>query len=299
MVRNQESSVSPLLAVAWQLGRNVHGRKLNTGGELDEYLRSIVEETDATLADARIEPYRTDGGEPEAETVYLTARSDRIDTALIDELSRGEDLDFANLAELRTRRLACYAIVDGVGEQRRLYVRRQDPVKLASKRLFTFLMAGSLDRLDAPVLAFDDFVDVVIEEDRIFVLNPKGFESLFRGSELVLEAVPKWVDELRGHVPFGDGSRDVLLANVRRNGIHRRKLLAILDSPYVSTLTPKRIRKRMKQHGLEHERLLPEDTLQLNEQDIEAVLRLLNEELYRGDFSNRPLAANGKRLFKP
>jgi hypothetical protein len=297
MQRSTSMSPVPSLAVAWRTRQSVHGRKLNTGGDLQEYLQFIVEQTDALLSDSTIKRYRPDGGDGEPGELYAAKRDNRLDAALIDELSRGEGLDFADQAELRQRRLTCYAIVKGSGSNQRIYVRRQDPVRLASKRLFSSLMDGPLTELDAPVLAFDEFIDVVIEADRVIVLNPKGFESLFRDSATVLAAVPQWVDELRGYVNFSDESRELLLDAVGRNSLHRNKLLAILDSAYASQLTPKIIRKRMKRHGLDHEELLDGDTLRLTQASLGDVLKLLNEDLYRGDFSDEHFAASGKRPF--
>ncbi len=289
---------APTLAVAWRTGQKVHARRLNIGGELQDYLQQIVTDVDSLISQVTIEDYRPDGGDAEADVLFAAKRDDRIDAALIDELARGEDLDFASEAELRKRHLSCYAIVRGAGADQRIYVRRQDPVKLASKRLFAALLDGPLTELDSPVLAFDDYIDVVIERDRIIVLNPKGFESLFRDSEAVLAAVPKWVDELRVHVSFSDESAGILQAAVRRNSVHRNKLLAILDSDHVASLTPKRIRKRMKQHGLDHAGLLVGDTLHLTEESLSDVLKLLNEDLYKGDFSDVHFAASSKRPFR-
>jgi hypothetical protein len=269
---------------------------LNTGGDLNQYLLGIAGESDSLAAEAKSEPYRPDGGETEPGVIYHAKRDDRIDSELIDELARGEDLDFADDVDLK-RPIACYAIVLGMGVDQRVYVRRQSPVKLARKRLFAAVFDGPITALQTPVLAFDDYIDVIIDAERIVVLNSKGFESLFRDSEAVLEAVPKWVGELRGHVGFSDESGDILSVAVRRNSFHRNKLLAILDSEYVDTLTPKRIRKRMKQHGLNHEELLVDDVLQITEENLGDVLKLLNEDLYKGDFSDRQFAASGKRPF--
>lgn len=290
--------VAPTLAVAWRIGQNVHGRKLNVGGDLQDYLEQIVERTDTLIGSAHLESYRPDGGDAEPDVYFVAKRDDRIDETLIGELSRGEDLDIADEPELRKRHLACYAIAVGAGQNQRIYVRRQDPVKLANKRLFASLMDGPLTELVSPVLAFDEYIDVVIEHDRVIVLNPKGFESLFRDSEAVLAAVPKWVDELRVHVSFSEASVDIIQAAVRRNSVHRNKLIAILDSDHVAALTPKRIRKRMRQHGLDHEELFVGDTLHLTEESLGDVLKLLNEDLYRGDFSDVHFAASGKRPFR-
>ncbi len=290
--------VLPVLAVAWRTGKHAHGRKLRTGGDLDTFLQDVVKETIAIIESSTFEAYRPDGGEPEDGTLFVTERNQRIDTELIDELSHGDNLDFVDQPDLRKRHFACYALVIGSEESKRIFIRRQDPVKLAKKRLFTSLGAGPLNEIESAVLTFDEYIDVVIEADRIIILNPKGFESLFRDSEAVLEAAPKWVGELRGHVEFSDEGQEILLNSIRRNGIHRRKLLAILDSGYASTLTPKRIREQMKKHELDHEEWLIDDVLQVTESNVGSVLKLLNDDLYRGDFSDEHFAASGKRVFR-
>ena len=54
----------------------------------------------------------------------------------------------------------------------------------------------------------------------------------------------------------------------------------------------------MRQHGLDHEELFVGDTLHLTEESLGDVLKLLNEDLYRGDFSDVHFAASGKRPFR-
>lgn len=289
---------TPLLAVAWRTAQRSHGRKLNTGGDLQQYLQQIVDQTDSIVDGSTIEAYRPDGGEPEPGILFSTEISDRIDTALIEELNRGEDLDFAERNELRKHRLSCYALITGMEGNQRLYLRRQNPVRLAGKRLYSSLMNGPLTEVQDPVLSFDDRIDVVVEPGRVIVLDVRSFESLFRDSETVLEAVPKWIDEFQSHVKISEEGREVLLTSVRRNSIHRRKLLAILESPYANTLTPERIRNRMEHHGLDHSALLVEETLQVTEGSLSDILKLLNEDLYRGDFSDEHFAASGKRVFR-
>lgn len=294
---NSQDDNKPAVTVAWRTGGPVHARKLNAGSELSSHLEAMIEHTDATLEASTLLQYRPDVGEAEEGVVYSAERNERIDDELIQSLLKGQELDFAELDELREKRLSCYAAVQQRNEVSRLYIRRQNPVKLASKTLFSAIAGGALDKLKQPVLAFDDQIDVVVEGTQIFILNIRGFESLFRDSDMVLEAAPKWVDELRDHVRISASGREELLAGVTRNSLHRRKLLSILDSSHIDKLTPKRIAKRMRKHNLDPAEHLVNDELAITKNNMDSILKLLNEDLYRGDFSDEHFAASGKTRF--
>jgi hypothetical protein len=74
----------------------------------------------------------------------------------------------------------------------------------------------------------------------------------------------------------------------------RRKVLGILKSKYLATLTPDVLRAKMRERGLDANVLMSGDELVITKETERDVLLLLNEDLWTGDFSGEQYAAARK-----
>lgn len=280
------------LAVAWGVGGRVHGRMVNTGQAVAEALRQAAAGTVSSMSSGHA--YDPDA-DMEENTHLVADRIELLDTDLVETLEAGAALPLASQEDVRTKRLSCYAAVIGSGDSRTIFVRKRSPVKLATQSIVATLFDGTLNRVEEPILAFDDRYDAILTSDKVYVLDKKQFESMFKDSDAVLAKAPAWVDALAEDIPVSEASKEVLVESLRRNTFYRSKFHAILRRPHVKQLTPQVLKKKMLAHGLNPDVLMPDNELNFSPETMKDLLRLLNEDLFIGDFSSEQFAAGSKR----
>jgi Domain of unknown function (DUF4868) len=289
-----DMDASATLIVAWRSGRQAYARVLKAGGDVIEVLRSYAKESLQKVTQDRGRQYNPDD-EQEDEDSYLSANQDELfDTALLAQIKRGSSLPLVSPDDLRRRSLALYALLVGnTPESRAIFVRRNNPVKLASKGLVA-IFDQTLTRVTEPVLAFDSGFDLMLYSDEVWIFNQRNFEALFKESAAVLAQTAAWVDKLAQALPIADEGRQWLATRLRQNSVMRRKVQSILRSDYLSMLTPETLTKKMTEHGLDPARLIINGVLIFNKDTETDMLRLLNEDLWTGDFSGDQYAATRK-----
>jgi Domain of unknown function (DUF4868) len=281
------------LVVAWRTGRNAHGRMLKAGGSVISALRSHAKESLAKVSSDQGHRYNPDDEQEEAP--FLTADQDELlDTALLAQLKIGSSLPLITPNDVRQRPLALYALIIGNdSDSRMIFIRKGNPVSLASKSIITVL-DQTLTRVTQPILAFDSTFDVILHGSTVWILNQKHFEALFKESDAVLARTSEWADRLSEVLPIADDSKEWLTQRLRQNSIMRRKIQSILRSQYLSSLTPDVLRKHMAIHGLDPADLMRDDNLVFNKDTEHDMLLFLNEDLWAGDFSGDQYAAARK-----
>ena len=281
------------LVVAWAYGKAYQSRVVQVSESVATTLRSH-----AAVAAERLQDGATYAPDADMEdNSHLESdRDESIDTALVQELSKGASLDVATEHELRTKRLNCHALVITTSEQTTLFVRKRSPIQLASKSLVARLVDDRLDRLGSPLFAFDDRYDAIFTQDKVYVLDKKAFEGLFKDSPAVLAKTNDWIAEVGQYVPFVPGSVEQLQVVLKRNSVLRNKFLAVKGRAYLQSITPDALREEMKRHGMDPLEFMEGDSLKVTGQNVKSVLRLLNEDLFQGGFSQQAYAASTKRV---
>lgn len=286
------SAGDPALIIAWRQGSTLHGRTVKIGGDVAAGLQQFAEACASQLNDDA--PLYDPDSPPEDDPQRTAPREEAYDADLLDVLSVGSSHPKADEADY-SRRLICWAVVMGTGEDQTIYVHRSSPVQLASKPLIAGLFDDSLARLTDHVLAFDPNFDLVITPEKLYILDHKDFEALFKDSDAVLARSKEWSEKLTTQLPSTEGSAAAVEAILRRNSVMRRKVTSILRRPYFEELKPEILLDRLTQHGMDEEIHFPDGKLNFTEETIVALVRLLNEDLFRGDFSNEQFAASGKQ----
>lgn len=291
MSGNDESAV---VVVAWRMGKKAHARVVKAGGDVTAELRSYAAATENKILNGSGRDYDPND-EQDEETTYLKAdREELLDTALLEEILKGASLPLASDEVLRERPLVLYALLTGNDPGRlRAYVRKKSPVYLGKKGLVT-LFDQTLTRVEKPLLAFDEFFDLVIYPQDVKILHQKNFEGLFKESQAVLAKTFEWAESLSKSIPLSPDSVEWLAKRLRETSVMRRRVQSILKSEYLPSLTIETLQLKMEQQGLDPERLIKENSLVLNKETEREVLLFLNEDLWTGDFSGDQYAASRK-----
>jgi hypothetical protein len=280
------------LVVIWRQGSVVHGRRLKTGGTVAQTLRKFATDCAATLKpDA---PLYDPDSPPEDDPQRTAPREEAYDTDLLDALSKGGSHPVGKPEDLDNH-IVCWAVAFGVEEDRMVFVHKNSPIQLARKPLVAGFADATLTQMSDPVLAFDPNFDLVITPDKLYILDHKDFEGLFKDSDAVLARAKDWSKELTSKLPSTDGSAEAVEAILRRNGVVRRKVTSILRRPYFQTLDKTVLKERLKEHNLDETTYFPDEKLNFTAETIVTLVRLLNEDLFRGDFSSEQFAASGKQ----
>lgn len=280
------------LVVAWASGKSYVARLVKMSDEVAEALKSYAEMAVEGLSHPV--PYAPDA-DIEDDSHMEAPRDESIDIALISELAKGASLDLATEDELRTKPLKCHALVVSSDATTILFVRKRSPVKLARKSLLAAIFNGSLNELESPVFAFDNKYDAIITAEKVYVLDKKAFDGLFKDSPAVSAKTTEWVKEVSEAVSFTEGSAEVLDKVLKRNSVLRNKFLAVREKPYLESITSDTLRTEIIRYGYEPSELMEEGSLKVNEQNVKTVLRLLNEDFFTGGFSQQHYAASSKR----
>ena len=281
------------LVVAWAQGRGYQARVVAATQAVKDALRSYAGATVAGLKDAT--SYAPDA-DMEDDSHMVSPRDESIDTALVQELSRGGSLDLATEYELWTKTLTCHALVITTGDRTSLFVRKRSPIQLAKKSLVARLLDDRLDQLVSPLFAFDARYDAIFTEELVYIIDKKSFEGLFKDSPAVLAKTNEWVNEVAQFVPFTPDSVEHLQDVLKRNSVLRNKFLAVKGRSYLQTITVDMLREEMERQGMDPEEFLEDGCLKVTGQNVKHVLRLLNEDLFQGGFSKAPYAASTKRM---
>lgn len=282
------------LVVAWRTGKKAHGRRIDIAGDVLEAFIDAVNDARAAVNEPNGRDYDPDDEQDDAPYVHA-ARDEAWDLALLNELLRGRNLNEADATDLK-QRFACYALVVGPSESPTLYVRKMNPVALATKPIIGRFFNHAVSRVEEPLLAFDASFDVVVTSDALYALNQKRFEGLFRESDAVLARAGEWVGELDQVLPLAEGSVDYLTDAVKRNSVTRRKLTSILKRPYFAALTEDVVREKIEAHGFNVDAIFPEGKLNfIDETSTRELMWILNQDVYSGDFTGETFAAGSKR----
>jgi len=283
------------LVVAWRSGKIAACRVVRTDREIingllrhaERYLR-IVREDQGRAYDPD-NAFSDDSG-------YLSASQEELlDTALLAQIKRGEELPPITIDEVRSKKLTLYALlIDADPDSNLIFIRRGNPVSLSTKSLVG-IFDQSLEHVSNPVLSFDSTFDLMLYgNDDAWIFHQANFEALFKESSAVLAKTAQWIEDLSRVLPIADGGEDYLASRLQRNSLMRRRVHSITTSSYLPMLTPEILAKKMEEHSLDPEKLLAGGKLVFTRETETDILLLLNEDLWMGDFSGDQYAATNK-----
>ncbi len=238
---------------------------------------------------------------------YLVLRADEVGDAptltsdhdhgksFLNVLAEAERLEAINPRHLPTGDVSFYAIVIGKPGARKAFIRRSNPRRGLKRGRIYSTLGDSLQRVEDPIFAFDDWVDLVLDGPYLYILSQTVFAAFFRDQETLAKKIPEWIDQLTNHVPLADSSRDVIRGKVSRDSRLKARLEAIVRRGHLGEVTAETLRRAMEDNELDPDRLLDESgNLTLEEDDVPQVLYLLNEDLFTGSLTKTGFRADRK-----
>ena len=285
---------SLLLEIAWESsGHHVHVCRLPVSADVAEELQQPIAVTLDFLAKSEPVAYTPDLELDEGQ--YAVVPREQLDPASsalveLEKLSPPEGTEHD-----LNRPLLCYALAVGPASSRVVFIRRYNPRANLARGLMT-MFDNELSKVTHPLLSFDlTSIDLVLVAGHgLVALNLKAYERLFRDSPELLARTPAKVAELQALVPMTDTTQTALATVAARNSRVRARLLAMLARGYLSSVTPKMLKKALNRHGLDPARFLPDGKLNFAEDQAMVIMQLLNEDLAFGELTDVEFVINKK-----
>lgn len=292
------------LAVGWTVGKNTKIRQLMLGEEVASEFYRIAQQTALNLSEREPQEWTPDADlTPETYLVFPAEEvnefprltSDHDGKSFLEVLAQAERLEAINPKHLPTGDITFYAIAIGEPGDRVVFIRRSNPRRGLKRGKIYSTLSDTLQRVEDPIFAFDEWVDLVLHGDSLYVLSQTVFAAFFRDQESLAKKIPEWIDQLAEHFPLTDTSRGCLTAKVSRDSRMKARLEAIVRRNHLATVSSETLRTAMEDNELDPSRLLDSDgRLILEDDDVAPVLYLLNEDLFTGSLTNTGFRADKK-----
>lgn len=282
------------LIVGWRTGSTrIATARVPTSGEVAEELRDVCSDTLQLLSNLDHRQWYPDAGQDSHE--YLLASLSQLgEDSEVLRAVRETEWDVLGADTLPSRNLLFYALVAGPSNRRITFLRKYNPRRGLKRRLVA-LFTKDLTKIQDPLFSFDEFVDMVIDpENGVAILNLGAFELLFRSSPEMIAKIPEYVGDIASVLPMHADAMSTLAEIAERNNSVRRRLQAIVARGHLSSVTMSDIRSELSQNDLDPDRFVKNDQLTFDKAEAKDILKLLNEDLFRGGLSNEAFQVERK-----
>jgi hypothetical protein len=196
---------------------------------------------------------------------------------------------------LRDPTLLLYAIVAGSGDNRMLFIRKTNPRYSAGTRVFAILGGEHLSRIDYPLFSFDRRCDMILVPGHgLLSFTEIPFDQLFRDSPALQAKVTASASDLAPNLMTAD-STEVLAAAATRWARIRRKVLAMNERKHLGNVTAQDLKLELKRLGYNPNDYITKGMLDITDSNVQDVVRVLNEDLFKGGLSKERFEAERKR----
>lgn len=293
------------LVVGWKSGLKMKLRQISLGADVEAAFRGVISKTVDDLSDREAQVWAPDA-DLSPETYLVLSESDLGDApvlasehggqSLVEALRAAENLEAMHPRDMPVGDLSFYALVvgDRAGE-RTAFLRRSNPRRGLKRGRIYSLLGDTLKRLEAPIFAFDESIDLVVSGNRVGILSQTVFAAMFRDQDTLARQIPSWVTELSGAVSIEADSCVRLIDRAQRDSRLRARLEAIVHRGHLSAVSSEQMASAMVLNGLDPDRLIDEHgNLVLSDEDIPQVLYFLNEDLFVGSLTSTGFRADKK-----
>ncbi len=231
----------------------------------------------------------------EASISSSSAASSTIHLAFWNSSIAGPAAELLTPDEIAERPQLFYASVIGADPGARLaFVSKSNPARVARSGTFFTAQHEVLTHLKEDVFLFEDRVDLIVSAKTVVVLNQGAFEQWFRDTPALLEKVEEWIGGISAHLPLAGDGADRLAERARTDSRLRRVLYSIQERGHLVKVSVDQVRSHVSAQGLDPARFVKGNELVFDDADPATLLKILNEDLFRGGLTNEPFVADRK-----
>ena len=280
------------LVAGWRVGTKISIGRLEITRTIADHFRMICEAHLDALSEKVPRPYWPDTDlEPSEEYLYMDLSAMDSESPVLIAHRSIHLADPITPTSLPTRSLLFYSIVFSTGP---MFLRKVNSYQSLSSGKKFMRLQDTLTEIDDPVFAFDDRIDLVLNDYQIIISNVTAFEQLFR-DELALTAhIGHYAAVLASQVALTPQSRMTLMAECARRVRLRRRLEAIYQSGHLNGVLVSTISHVAMTHGLAVSAIVKNGQVDINPSNVDDVLKLLNDDFFVGDLSLDQFVADKK-----
>ena len=280
------------LAVAWRDKKKVAGGQIGLAKTVAENFRDIAKEHLKGLGNRKRCTYSPEI-DLQPSSHYLAA--DLADFGSKDPiltlLNKVSSQDVLSIDSVPRQALLFYAFVF---PGQAAFLRKTNPYQTAHKGKSYTTFAGTLKRISNPVFVFDSKIDLVVLGDELLISSTSAFELLFKDNRYLVRNIPIWVDAVTDHLPITGKSKKVLVDRCKSNTRLRNRLETIHRRGHLQKVDMRKICKYAEDNGLDVKDIVWNGKLRFQDASVDDLLKLLNEDLFRGGLTGQRFAADKK-----
>ncbi len=283
------------LLVARRSGVHVVGGHVNVADDARDALRRNADRAIEDLETMEVRRYDPDAQLEEGQYFLLDRSAVEDSMGVLSFLDAGPEADVMTPAVVAERPQLFYATLIGRDPGSRLaFVSKSNPAKVVRQGRFLTPKRDVLTRIEDDVFLFEDRVDMIVSPDRVVAFNQPAFEQWFRDTPALQGRVKDWIGGIAEHLPLeGDGA-ERLAERCRTNSRLRRVLFSIQARGHLKDVSIARIRQYARRQGLDASGLIRNGSLVFDDADPTTLLKLLNEDLFRGGLTDEPFVVDRK-----
>lgn len=305
------------LVIAKRTPSQFKGQHVPLDTEVEGDLKSIAQEAVAQLRQLEMRTYEPDlKVEPKSDFMYIpatmianyengeapiraeAASADRlidIDNSVVQGLMGVATMDEISARDITGGLYNMYAVIIGDDpDNRTIYIRHSNPQKFSKPGRLMTAFSDTLTRFEKPIFTFDSRFDIIISRHGLIVVNQSTFEKTFRDVQVLAARHSERVVKIAQALPLDEESQNVLAEFALKPSI-ASKLRAISENGHLNTaISVDDIRTKARACGIDPETLIQDGKLHLTQQNLLSSLKVLNDDVFKGAFTNQIYEAGSK-----
>lgn len=157
------------------------------------------------------------------------------------------------------------------------------------------LRKGQYDRFQERLFLFDQHIDCIVQNDKLFIINKDKFQKIFRFYEMLVISAKKTMHIIKKHIPIDDF---VAFESACEGHLQKlAKLKNIASKPYLKQITMKDIKKVIEKYNLPIQTVGSgkDEKVQYDASDKWAILRILDDDYLESVMTGNSYEVNSKR----
>ena len=256
---------------------------LEVAEEAADALREVVEAFLAGVSATTPRRYHPDTVLEPGDTMEIPPTAIR-DESVVRSLRAAAQAPPESGRGVRGRRILYYAIVTGdTLDGLSVFVRKHNPGRGLKPGGILLTLGETLRRVSEAVVNLDRDLDLVLgPDDWILTTSVAAFQAVFRETAAVAQRVAEWVEDFAARVPFAGDGAALLMRRCETDVRVRRKVLAIQERGHLAGRTIDDVRAAIQRLRFDESVYLEDGALRFDPSRPFPLLRLLNEDTFRG-----------------
>jgi hypothetical protein len=213
----------------------------------------------------------------------------------MDVVDQYNDLQAFDKDDFGTVKLWATVIVINGGDQAWCLIDKHGVTEVGQRGFKgRFGTENRITKVEYPVYLFTNRYHVIVHGPNYYVYNYNSFDALFRSPADAIPKVSKMVSRISSVLELNDGADKVLIEIAAKKKSIANKLDALTRHIDQIKPTPDKIKNALSILERNQEEYFVENQLNFTEDNTEALLRVLNEDFFRGLISNTVYTADRK-----